>query len=42
LFKEGEPTPVLGGKDGDRHFLILDHAKKRVEGGYREVKIIKT
>ena len=36
-----DPTSVLSGKDGDRHFLILEHAKERVELGYREVKIRK-
>jgi len=31
--KEGYPTPVLGGKDADRHFLILAHANERLERG---------
>ena len=35
------PTSVLGGKECDRHFSVLEHTNERVEGGYREVKIIK-
>ena len=31
----------LGGKDSDRHFLILDHTNSTPEGGYKEVKSVK-